>query len=268
MVEKSEEAKRFDNDKLRLDLIPPSTIEAIGKILTFGAKKYGDNNWKLGMDWSRCIASLKRHLHAFEKGIDFDEESGQLHMSHVLTNAAFLVEYYKIFPQGDDRNHHYLTSKRIGLDIDDVLADWVGHWSRHHNQSIPESWSFDRDIKDKFEALKNNKAFWMSIPIKTSPLDIPFEPVAYITARPIPKEWTEEWLDINKFPVAPVYVVDIHGSKVEAAKECKLDLFVDDAFHNFAELNAAGICCFLFDTLHNQRYNAGFKRIKNLKELI
>ena len=43
--------------------------------------------------------------------------------------------------------------------------------------------------------------------------------------------------------------------------------FVDDKFENFVELNKNGICCFLMDAPHNQRYDVGHKRIKSLKEL-
>jgi hypothetical protein len=115
----------------------------------------------------------------------------------MMCNAAFLTEYYKIYPQGDDRDHAYLNAPKIGLDIDEVLADWVGHWTKHHGQEVPETWNFDRDIKSKFELLKDDKEFWLSIPVKTKPSDIHFEPHCYITSRSIPKEWTEEWLDKN-----------------------------------------------------------------------
>jgi len=55
---------------------------------------------------------------------------------------------------------------------------------------------------------------------------------------------------------------------VDVAKESGVEIFVDDKYENFIELNSAGICCFLFDASHNQRYNVGFKRIKTLKEII
>lgn len=42
----------------------------------------------------------------------------------------------------------------------------------------------------------------------------------------------------------------------------------DVTFENFVELNNAGICCFLFDALHNRKYQVGYKRIKSLNELV
>jgi len=230
-------------------------------------KYSGVRNWEKGMSWSSVLASLERHLQAIKRGEDYDRESLALHSAHIMCNAAFLTEYYKIYPQGDDRQHSYLRAPKIGLDIDEVLADWVGHWTKHHGQEVPETWNFDRKIKDKIETLKDNKDFWLSIPVKTSPNDIHFEPHCYITSRSIPQEWTEEWLDKNGFPTMPVYSIPFGASKVEIAKKSGIDWFVDDRYENFVELNNAGICTFLFDAPHNRRYNVGYKRIKNLSEL-
>jgi uncharacterized HAD superfamily protein len=107
----------------------------------------------------------------------------------------------------------------------------------------------------------------LNIPVKTPPSEIPFEPHCYITSRSIPKEWTEEWLAKNGFPSVPVYSIPHGASKVEVAKEAGIDIFVDDRYENFVELNRAGICCFLFEAKHNLRYDVGYKRIKSLKDL-
>lgn len=258
---------RYNEGKIRHDLVPQFAQQEYAKVLTRGAEKYAVRNWELGMRWSSVLASLKRHLTAYELGDDYDEESGLLHMAHVMCNAGFLLEYYKIYPQGDDRPHKYLKKPKIGLDIDEVIADWVGHWTKHHGQEVPETWNFDRHIKEKFDKLKGDKEFWLSIPVKTKPSDIHFEPHCYITSRTIPKEWTEEWLDKNGFPSVPVYTVGYDQSKIAVAKESGVEIFVDDRFENFVELNNAGICCYLFDAPHNQRYDVGYKRIKSLSEL-
>ena len=65
----------------------------------------------------------------------------------------------------------------------------------------------------------------------------------------------------------PVYSVGLSESKIDVAKRSGIDIFVDDRFENFVELNQAGICCYLFDASHNQRYEVGYKRIKSLREL-
>lgn len=259
---------RFNTGKTRHDLVPAFAQEQYARVLTKGAEKYAERNWENGMAWSKVISSLKRHIAAIESGEDYDKESGLLHSAHVMCNAAFLTQYYKIFPQGDDRPHKYLSTPKIGLDIDEVLADWVGHWTKYHGQEIPETWNFDRDIASKFESLKDNKEFWLSIPTKINPSEIGFEPHCYITARNIPTEWTQEWLDKNGFPQMPVYSVGHGESKVDVAKKSGIDIFIDDRFENFVELNKAGVCCFLLDAPHNKRYEVGYKRIQHINDVL
>jgi 5'(3')-deoxyribonucleotidase len=258
---------RFNTGKTRHDLVPAFAQEQYAMVLTKGSEKYAERNWELGMKWSKVIASMKRHIQAFESGEDYDKETGLLHTAHIMCNAGFLTEYYKIYPQGDDRPHKYLKTPKIGLDIDEVLADWVGHWTKYHGQEVPEAWNFDRNIGEKFDKLKDDKEFWLSIPVKTNPSDIHFEPHCYITSRSIPKKWTEEWLDKNGFPTMPVHSVGLGESKIEVAKKSGIDIFVDDRYENFVELNNAGICTYLFDAPHNRRYNVGYKRIFSLNEL-
>lgn len=86
------ESKKHDTDKLRYDLIPPECLESIAKILTFGADKYGANNWQGLEDFeSRYYAALERHIQAWRMGEKIDPESGQPHLAHVACNAVFLL---------------------------------------------------------------------------------------------------------------------------------------------------------------------------------
>lgn len=84
---------KFDTGKLRYDLIPVEATKALAEVLTYGAKKYKPGNWKHCEDTERYIAALMRHLEAHRSGELYDEESGMLHMSHVLTNAAFMMYF-------------------------------------------------------------------------------------------------------------------------------------------------------------------------------
>lgn len=97
------EGVKFDSDKIQLELIPPEVIEALGQVLTFGAKKYAPRNWEKGMSWSRIMGSTMRHLWAWFKGEDKDPESGFPHLWHALTNVAFLVTYEARKAGTDDR---------------------------------------------------------------------------------------------------------------------------------------------------------------------
>lgn len=265
---KKEQGMRFNQDKIRYDLLEPHAIEELAKIFTFGARKYADNNWLKGMPWTSMNASLKRHLAQWEKGEDRDQETGLLHMAHVAWNALAIVSYYKYRPEFDNRIK--LHKRKIGLDIDNVLCDWTKGWGEAHNlPTRPDWWSFCYMNKQRFEAPKEElEEIYRNLPVLTKPEELPFEPHCYITARSIDENLTKEWLQKNGFPTNPVYTVPFGASKVEVAKQSGIDIFVDDSYDNFVELNNAGITTFLFDQPHNQRYYVGDKRIKSLKELV
>lgn len=264
------EGLRYNEGKLRYDLINPSAIEGLARVFSFGAKKYSERNWEKGMAWSKVIASLKRHLAAIEKGEDYDIESGELHANHLQWNAHVLSAYYSIYPQGDDRPHQYLAHPKIGLDIDEVLCKWSEAWCKRWNIGQQTAWVFDRHILDRFESMRSTgelDVFYSELEVLIKPEDIPFEPHVYVTARPVNSTITEAWLDKNGFPHKPVITVKCGTSKVDAIKESGCEIFVDDRFENFVELNNAGICTYLLTAPHNQRYNVGHKRINSLKDL-
>lgn len=263
--------KRFNIGKTRHNLVPAFAQEQYARVLTMGGDKYGDFNWQKGMSWNIVLASMERHIAAFKRGEDVDSESGLLHTAHIMCNAAFLTEYYKTYPQGDDRLHTYLYTPKIMLDIDEVICDWVGAWVEKFGLDVPKTWFFDRDITDKFDELRKSgelEAFYLSLQPRISPDDIPFEPHCYVTSRPVPTAITEKWLDMHGFPARPVYTVDVKHTKVDVLRDAGGDIFVDDRYDNFVEINNAGICCFLMDAPHNQRYNVGHKRIFQLSDIL
>lgn len=261
----SEQAKRFNANKNMVDLVPPSLIEEVAKILTFGAKKYDAHNWRKGMDWSKCIASLERHILAFKKGIDRDDESGELHLAHAACNIAFLIEYYKIYPQGDNRVHMLTKVPRIGLDIDDVCAHFVPEYCKRHGVDIPCTWQMDYKMHDNLAALNEDRDFYLNLESCFDPKEINFEPIVYITARNEKvADYTYEWIEKMGMPKAPVIFTRDKG---KVCQEYKLDLFVDDSLKNFAEINAAGTACFLMDRTWNRYKDVGYRRITHLNEL-
>jgi uncharacterized HAD superfamily protein len=256
----SGEGLRFDNNKVRMDLLPAGAIHELAKVLTFGARKYAPHNWMKGMAWSRVIGPLKRHLSAIERGEDYDPETGLLHAAHIMCNAAFLTEYYKIFPQGDDRPTHILQKPRIGIDIDDVLADFLGAYCNRFKIERPTAWMFDEEWNKHYEEVIEDPYFYLRLDPIVKPEELPAEPVVYITSRTNRlEEKTLAWLfKLNKYPTAPVIFTH---DKLGACKEHKVDIFIDDKYETFANLNRNGVFCYLFDCSHNQRYNVGHRRI-------
>lgn len=269
--EKLGSGERKNEGKIRFDLLEPFAIEQLAKVFTIGASKYSPNNWLKGMPWSNITASLKRHLSEYEKGIDFDQETNLLHAAHIAWNAMALLSYYKYFPQGDDRLEHTLIKPRIGLDIDEVLCDWIGPWCKKFGHEIPSDWYFSYSTKKNFEeSFKNKKdleKFYLELPSKVDPNTIPFQIDSYITSRSVDIESTKKWLEINHFPTKEVYSIGIGKSKIETAKNAGIDWFIDDNYQTYLEMNKAGICCFLWDAPHNRKYtNVGFKRIYSFED--
>jgi len=88
-----EDFMKFDAGKLRYGLIPPSATKALASVLTYGAKKYKPNNWKQADDTDRYVDALYRHLESWRSGEKVDKESGLSHLSHALTNIAFLIHF-------------------------------------------------------------------------------------------------------------------------------------------------------------------------------
>jgi hypothetical protein len=98
-------ALKFDNEKIRVDLLPVRAMTEIGKVLTFGANKYAENNWRKGFKWSRLIGAALRHLFAFMRGEDRDPESGLLHLAHLGCCVVFLLDHQLLNLGEDDRYH-------------------------------------------------------------------------------------------------------------------------------------------------------------------
>ena len=79
-----------DKQKIRWELLPMDAIEQIAVIMTHGAIKYEDDNWKK-VEPERYVGALLRHLCAHLKGEVLDKDSGLLHLSHMCCNAVFLL---------------------------------------------------------------------------------------------------------------------------------------------------------------------------------
>lgn len=95
--------KKYDGGKPRLDLLSSKALVAIAEVMTFGATKYGDNNWRGGIKWSRVFGALMRHAWAWWSGEDKDKETGLSHLAHAGCCIMFLLEYESTRRELDDR---------------------------------------------------------------------------------------------------------------------------------------------------------------------
>jgi len=81
---------KFDDDKVRYDLIPAEWETALAEVLTYGAKKYKPNNWRNG-EVERYIGAVMRHWNAYRKGEFTDPVTTMPHLWHMFTNVGFLI---------------------------------------------------------------------------------------------------------------------------------------------------------------------------------
>lgn len=86
------QGRKDDNGKPRWDLLPSQPLGLIARVLTFGAQRYGANNWQLLKGArSRYFAATQRHLAAWRQGEKVDAESGLPHLAHAGCCLLFML---------------------------------------------------------------------------------------------------------------------------------------------------------------------------------
>ena len=111
-----------DAGKSRVDLIPILATEELGRVMGYGAEKYGVNNWTQHAGrwaWTQLTASALRHIYVWMRGEDNDPESGLNHLAHALANLAMLLDLVLLKQGEDDRNPVY--SEGYGL----PMPEWT-----------------------------------------------------------------------------------------------------------------------------------------------
>ena len=96
-------AKKFDDGKLRFELVPTAIQFECAKVYTDGAKKYGDRNWEKGLAVSRAFGSVMRHVMKFWSGQDIDPDHGTHHLAHAIVELQMIHETLRVHPELDDR---------------------------------------------------------------------------------------------------------------------------------------------------------------------
>jgi len=112
-------------NKPRIDLISPYAQERIGEWLRLGAKKYAERNWEKGIPFSRCIASLERHIQSYKKG-----KTNEDHLAAIAVNAQFIMHYEEmiklgLLPRSLDDLPKYEKQYRKYNHIRVYLSHWI-----------------------------------------------------------------------------------------------------------------------------------------------
>ena len=104
-LEGKEPAIKHDISKPDLSIVPVSGIEGVAGALTFGAAKYGRDNYKGGMESHRLVAACLRHVFAWQQGESLDPESNLSHLAHAATNLFMLIETERLGTLQDTRTN-------------------------------------------------------------------------------------------------------------------------------------------------------------------
>ena len=87
------EGRKFDGEKPRMYLLPPKAIQEVAKVLTFGAQKYDEDNWKkLDNLQNRYTGASLRHIFAIMDGEELDPETECYHEAHAICCLLFKLE--------------------------------------------------------------------------------------------------------------------------------------------------------------------------------
>jgi len=84
--------RKNDRGKDRWDLLPWDEVRCVVQVLTLGAEKYEDDNWKrVPNSRERYFAAAQRHITAWWSGERWDEESGMHHLAHAICCLLFAM---------------------------------------------------------------------------------------------------------------------------------------------------------------------------------
>lgn len=87
-------AVKHDEDKPRMDLLPPLATVAVAQAMGYGASKYANHNYLNGhgLDRLRLAGAALRHIFAWLAREDLDKESGLPHLAHAGASVLMLLE--------------------------------------------------------------------------------------------------------------------------------------------------------------------------------
>lgn len=179
----------------------------------------------------------------------------------------------------------------IGIDLDDVLADFMGPFTRMANAihgkpplgTLPIDWEWSnynlsRDEQNVvWAAVAKTESFWTSLPVEEGVTPLILQELdrqhnlSFITARvqcngDTVRNQSCQWLEKLgvKYPQ-----VSVAYDKGALAAALKLDYFIDDRPKNVLEIkNAVPTCAtYIKDSSHNQPFvDPRIPRVKNFDE--
>ena len=285
-------AKKYDSGKTRYDLVDRKFIKGLGDVMTMGANKYGDSNWKGGIAVSRLYAAMQRHMASFCDGETNDLESGLNHLYHVAANIMMMDWTCKNKPGLNDLcpQTEKIKVSRLYVGVYGVLADLCSGWEKICGYSL-KSWQQIDYMDEYFDTMKVEYVdielnsyerttvpsgytftkldkFFLELDCLQHEIKVPI--YGYTVERNIVPEFvTRLWLLRNGFPCSRIHTTGT-SSKVDILKAESVEIFVDDIVDTVLDVRRSGsIVCYLMDSPRNRwAKHLDDLRINNLNDVI
>ena len=137
------EGRKDDNGKPRMELLPALAIEEVAKVLTHGADKYGDTNWRnVRGGYNRYVGAALRHIFQDLGGAVLDPDSGREHLAHAVCSLLFVLER-RLEKLGENAEEIADYEKAVSLGIEEKKKQLAADMKRTARIYA------DRDIRDK-----------------------------------------------------------------------------------------------------------------------
>jgi len=108
---------KYDGEKPKMHLLPPKAIKEVSKVLTFGADKYDEENWRKLEDLqNRYSSGALRHIFAHLDNSDLDEESGLSHLAHAICCLLFKLEIELEEKDKEERSREFIKQQHSKSD--------------------------------------------------------------------------------------------------------------------------------------------------------
>ena len=104
-----DQGTKYDDGKLRYDLVPFRAMDEVVRVLTYGATKYSPDNWRyVPHAEERYPAAALRHISAYLQGEKYDRESNMPHLAHAICSLLFTLTLDK---EASDELAHSIKAK-------------------------------------------------------------------------------------------------------------------------------------------------------------
>lgn len=85
---------KADNGKVHYTYVPPALLDGCVRVREYGTRKYSDPlNWRKVEPQRYWEATLRHARAAWDDYTKKDEESGLMHIEHMVCNLAFLLQF-------------------------------------------------------------------------------------------------------------------------------------------------------------------------------